>query len=76
MIEIAISVMIACNNSNWLHSPECQSPPTEIHQTTTGFYGYLENGKYWTQERYTKDLMVFRLENVCLVVSGYGTWDC
>ena len=44
--------------------------------TTTGFYGYLENGKYWTQERYTKDLMVFRLENVCLVVSGYGTWDC
>ena len=65
-----VSLTIPCNNGNWLHSPECQSPPQAFNIQTWGFDGYLENGKYWKQERITSSLMVFEMEQVKFLTDG------
>ena len=74
--QVEVSVSIPCNNANWQYpNSPCQAKPLSFNTQTWGFDGYLENGKYWKQTRYTADIMIFRMENVCQVVTGYQPFD-
>ena len=77
--QIPVSVSIPCNNANWEYKDSpCQAKPdydtTFISRDFSD--GYLVNGKYWKQTRYTPYLMVYRMEDVCQVHTGYAPWDC
>lgn len=76
MIETLVTVVIACNNLNWEHSPRCTAPVAEFHETHNGFYGTLESGVDFTQERITNNLQLFRMEDVCWLTNGYTTVYC
>lgn len=80
MFEFVVSAIVLCNNTNWeyINSP-CQAPPIEESMVINPFgvsYGKLESGKTWEQTRITKDIAIFRMDEVCQVVTVYGTWDC
>lgn len=64
ILETVVSVIILCNNQNYMTSPRCQEPPATFYQTPTGWAGELTNGIPFTQTRITADMYLFEMENV------------
>lgn len=77
MIETLVTVIILCTNANWEHSPRCTAPVEHFEMDALGnFHGHLETGVEFTQTRLTAELHLFRMENVCWLVSGNTTVYC
>ena len=59
-----VSLIILCNNFNWLHSERCTAPVAEFHQEYGRFYGTLESGVEWEQKVITPTIHEFKMEEV------------
>ena len=63
-MELLLTAVMLCNNDNYQHSIECQSPPAIIIPVDNGFIGYLENGIYWEQKWVDEGTMRFTMQEV------------
>ena len=59
---VAVTLTILCNNYNYHYSPNCK--PATFEQTPAGWRGTLVNGSPWTQEYITRDMMLFKGEDM------------
>lgn len=58
MLASLVTAAVLCNNFNYSYSPDCT--PVEFHQTYKGFEGTLANGAPFTQEWITREVMLFK----------------
>ena len=69
--EIAVSVMILCNNANWQYSERCIAPVESFEVSPLGeITGVLESGVEFKQTRITPTLQLFEMEDVRWITNG------
>jgi hypothetical protein len=75
-MEALITVFVACNNFNWTYSERCNAPVSEFHRTIDGWEGTLTNGVPFTQEIVTPYIHIFKMEDMCLIITVDQTFEC
>ena len=76
LLAVAVSVSVACTNENWIYSERCKQPVKTFNRTIDGWEGTLTNGIPFTQEIVTPYIHVFRMEDMCQIITADQTFDC